>query len=110
MGKVIRHIEEKRPLDYFCGWTNFMGLEFRVDYGVLIPRPDSEILVMKTLEILISKLINEEQNIIYILELCTGSLALSLALLSELMMSLQKFLKKKKIVLYASDIDEKLLP
>lgn len=40
------------PLEYITGEASFYGLEFEVQKGVLIPRPETEILVEKSLEIL----------------------------------------------------------
>ena len=76
------------PLEYIFGRASFMGLEFEVSPAVLIPRDETEILVLKCLEI--SKNFNEP----VIFDICTGSgiIAISLALA----------LKKAKI--YASDI------
>lgn len=65
----------REPLQYILGRQEFMGLEFRVDRRVLIPRPDSEILVEKFLEIVPQ---NQEAGL-KIVDLCTGSGALAIA-------------------------------
>ena len=42
----------REPLQYILGETEFMGLTFHVEPGVLIPRADTEILVEKALEVM----------------------------------------------------------
>ncbi|KIX15904.1 peptide chain release factor N(5)-glutamine methyltransferase [Dethiosulfatarculus sandiegensis] len=70
-----RRIHE--PMAYILGQREFYGLEFKVGPGVLIPRPETEHLVEKALECL------EGVPAPQILDLCTGSGAVALALASE---------------------------
>lgn len=76
--KKIEEYSKRRisgePLQYILGTQEFMGLEFRVNPSVLIPRGDTEILVEHILEHFGGKPIN-------VLDLCTGSgcIAISLA-------------------------------
>lgn len=41
---ILARREKREPMQYILGSTGFMGLEFHVEPGVLIPRPDTEIL------------------------------------------------------------------
>ena len=76
---VLRDFVKRRvtgePLQYILGRTNFYGLDFIVDKNVLIPRPETEILVDKVI-----KDFKEEEEI-SILDIGTGSgcIAVSLA-------------------------------
>ncbi len=51
---LVSHILKRRifgePLQYILGSCDFMGLEFKVDKRVLIPRPETEILVQTAIE------------------------------------------------------------
>ncbi|MDD2928007.1 MAG: peptide chain release factor N(5)-glutamine methyltransferase [Candidatus Omnitrophica bacterium] len=63
------------PIQYILGRTEFMGLEFEVNEAVLIPRPETEILVATALGYA------RQEKSGRILDLCTGSgcIAVSLA-------------------------------
>ncbi|VTP76899.1 peptide chain release factor N(5)-glutamine methyltransferase [Haemophilus influenzae] len=77
------------PIAYILGEKEFWSLPLNVSKGTLIPRPDTEILVEKALQISLEKL---EQNPPHfrILDLGTGTGAIALALASELSSICQK--------------------
>lgn len=68
---------EGYPLQYIINSQEFMGLELYVQEGVLIPRPDTEILVETLIEIAKEKYNNQK---IKILDLGTGSGAIAVSL------------------------------
>lgn len=47
----VRRRAENEPLQYIIGETEFMGLRFQVNPDVLIPRPETEILIEKILSL-----------------------------------------------------------
>ena len=67
--KRAKHV----PLQHLTGIQGFMGLDFCVNKDVLIPRPDTEILVEEVLSALHDKM--------SILDMCTGSGCILLSLL-----------------------------
>ena len=68
---------EGYPLQYITNSQEFMGLDFYVQEGVLIPRPDTETLVELVINIAKEKYYNQN---VKILDLGTGSGAIGISL------------------------------
>lgn len=89
----INELIKGKPLQQITHTQEFMKMNFYVNENVLIPRPDTEILVEEVL-----KIAKNKRNPV-ILDLCTGSGAIAIAL--------AKYLENAKI--YATDISDKAL-
>lgn len=89
----INKIKSGMPLQHITHTQEFMGLSFYVDKNVLIPRFDTESLVIETLE-----LIKNQENL-NILDMCTGSGAIAISLAKKI----------KGCHIYAADISLKAL-
>lgn len=78
--KAIKKRTTHYPLQYIVGEWEFMGLPFKVNENVLIPRQDTELLVEKTINV-INEDFNTEKSEIKVLDMCTGSgcIAISIA-------------------------------
>jgi release factor glutamine methyltransferase len=80
--KMIQRRLSREPLAYILGKREFWSLPFRVTVDVLIPRPETEILVAEALKVLAGT--EREKQVWRILEIGTGSGAASIALAKEL--------------------------
>lgn len=81
--KFINERLNNRPIAYIVGNREFMGLDFFVKEGVLIPRPDTEVLVEEVIKLAKKK---DAKNI---LDIGTGSGAITV--------SLAKYLENVKV-------------
>ena len=72
--ELINKRKEKMPVRYILGECDFMGLDFFVEEGVLIPRSDTEVLVEKVLSMI------DENAELNACDLCSGSGAIGIAL------------------------------
>ncbi len=91
--ELLKKRAEGFPVAYLTKKKEFFGLEFYVEEGVLIPRPETEILVEEVL-----KRIPEDKEKIG-LEIGVGSGAIIVSLLKN----------RKKLKMYGVDISEKAL-
>ncbi len=95
----IQKIKDRRllgePVQYILNSSDFMGDPFYVDSNVLIPRPETEILV----ESILNKIENEKLKNIQILDIGTGS--------GNIIISLAKRIESANFV--AMDISKKAL-
>ncbi|MGD0336944.1 MAG: HemK/PrmC family methyltransferase, partial [Candidatus Omnitrophota bacterium] len=104
---VLKRRISGEPLQYILGKTEFMGLEFKVTPQVLIPRPETELLVEKTIELVTKsqsqcvakRSLPGGDKVTKILDLGTGSGCIAI--------SLAKFLPEAQID--AVDISEEAL-
>jgi release factor glutamine methyltransferase len=83
--EIVNRRSRREPLQYILGYTDFLGLKILVGHGVLIPRPETELMAEYAIkEITNYKLqITNRNSSLSILDLCTGSGCLALALAKE---------------------------
>lgn len=81
INKLLKRRIKREPLQYILGYTEFHGLKIKVGSGILIPRPETEVLVYEAIK-RISNLKSRISNL-NILDLCTGSGCIALSLAKE---------------------------
>jgi release factor glutamine methyltransferase len=94
----VRRRGEGEPLQLICGTTSFRYLTLKVAPGVLIPRPETEVLVSEALDALklpkvaahvvsdeegTERIAESEAPAIRVLDLCTGSGCIACSIASE---------------------------
>ena len=110
INRLVKRRAAGEPLQYIIGHVDFLGLEIRVGKGVLIPRPETELLVeeaIKTVKRNELRVMGKEKHSSRIthyasrsfLDLCTGSGCIALALAKEF----------PSAGIYATDISAKAL-
>jgi len=75
---ILKKRKSGMPLQYIIGISEFMGEKFVVDENVLIPRPETEILVRKAIEIA------QQNNLLKILDIGSGSGCIAIMLAKSL--------------------------
>ncbi len=77
--ELYQYIERRKkhePIAYILGYTEFFGIKIQTRPPIFIPRPETELLVEESLNIIE----NSQNNKIKILELCTGTACISIAI------------------------------
>jgi len=90
--ECINKLNRGMPIQYITNSQEFMKLNFYVDENVLVPQPDTEILVENVLEIIKGKQVQ-------VLDLCTGSGAIAVSLANY----------SKNAIVTGTDISEQAL-
>lgn len=77
LDSIIYRLNQSEPVQYILGKTEFYGREFRVNNSVLIPRPETELLVEEVVK-------HATQTSGTILDIGTGSGCIAITLAKEL--------------------------
>ncbi|MEK7308876.1 MAG: HemK/PrmC family methyltransferase [Nitrospirota bacterium] len=94
LGNMLRRRLRREPVQYILGYEEFLGLKLLVGPGVLIPRPETELMAEQAMKAVNSNKLqvtskNKSSSLVprpsslSILDLCTGSGCLALALAKE---------------------------
>lgn len=107
--KLIQRRKKHEPVAYITNNKEFFGLNFYVNKDVLIPRPETELLVEEVLKTLNGKQLKTNNKIITIADIGTGSGCIAITLAKHLNKgpTLAKTLTNFKI--FATDISDKAL-
>lgn len=91
LSDAISKRQKGLPVAYITGHKEFYGYDFEVTPDVLIPKPDTEILVERALDLLTEKISSNDANnregkdaVIAVCDMCTGSGCVALSVLRSL--------------------------
>ena len=73
------------PIAYITGHKEFYGYDFIVSPDVLIPKPDTEILVERAVDVILSKMDARGKNLLTVCDMCTGSGCIAVAVAKTLL-------------------------
>lgn len=79
--ELLDERKKGKPIAYILGIKEFMGRDFTVNEHVLIPRPDTEVLIEETLKKVEEIYPNKE--VFKVLDMCSGSGAIGITLALE---------------------------
>jgi release factor glutamine methyltransferase len=95
--ELVRRRARREPVSYILGSREFWSINFTVKRDVLIPRPETEVLVEQAAKILLENAMDKKQ--IEVLEIGTGSGVIPVSLAKD----------HKNIVVFSVDISFKAL-
>ena len=73
------------PIAYITGHKEFYGYNFIVSPAVLIPKPDTEILVERAVDVILSMMDARGENLLTVCDMCTGSGCIAIAVAKTLL-------------------------
>jgi len=73
------------PIAYITGHKEFYGYDFIVNPAVLIPKPDTEILVERAVDVILSMMDARGENLLTVCDMCTGSGCIAIAVAKTLL-------------------------
>ncbi len=73
------------PIAYITGHKEFYGYDFIVSPAVLIPKPDTEILVERAVDVILSMMDARGENLLTVCDMCTGSGCIAVAVAKTLL-------------------------
>jgi release factor glutamine methyltransferase len=79
--EYVKRRLNREPMQYILGVTEFCGLKIKVGPGVLVPRPETELLAEEAIRIISKRDLRKPDCTI--LDLCTGTGCLALAIAKE---------------------------
>ena len=92
---LIRRRARREPLQYIVGTTEFMGIILSVNPHVLIPRPETEVLVERALDLLRASVVDHPE----VLDVGTGS--------GNIALSIRRFFPAARVT--ATDISDRAI-
>lgn len=87
LSKMVKRRIDGEPLAYLLGYKEFYGLNFKVNKNILVPRPETELMVDEVLKQVGTKK-HQAQNCIFI-DVGTGSGAIIISLFKNLPLDFQ---------------------
>ncbi len=106
LDQMLKKRQTGLPVAYITGHKEFYGIDFFVTPDVLIPKPDTEILVEETLNVLADKAASS--NILTVCDMCTGSGCVGLSVLKNCIEE-ELFPLEKIPAFFLADISKKAL-
>jgi release factor glutamine methyltransferase len=73
--ELVKRCGEHEPLAYLIGRTEFYSLDIKVTPDCMIPRPETELLVERAIE-----LVRKREGTQFVCDLCTGSACIAVAI------------------------------
>ncbi len=98
---VVGRRRSGEPVAYITGHREFYDMDFTVGPGALVPRPDSEVLVDRSVEILRETASGEASPTLSVHDCCTGTGCIGISVVATFSREY-----KENIRLVLSDIDE----